>query len=767
MAYAGSALHVATSARTVGMSGGVTVVTTGAMSPRHASNASVSHHVSVATRGCSAVAPCTAAPVRRVVRAPERMVSVPTPSVNSNSCGSNSSPGSVLGGKGGGRQRQDTSGGRDGGTHDRYKESSPSARVAVSSPSAPGGRSSFGSRRRYRSADQVAQEEGCSDGGATASGGGGGGGNSSRTPLRAGACSAQSGESPSSSATLAPPSQAGAADDTGASSGARAASSDALDTSGEGGCLQGSSRRRADAPGGVSDLEESLLRSHGTFPPSNSSGYPSAGNSPTAASNWSARSQQLWTPPVGPGATPSRCPTVAPTTSGSPTASQGSCLVRGGISPLGANSSQGEVDQFSQCQNSGLASHRALRDAGGARGSPRAGSAVPSALGASGSTLTQPWPRGSMAQIGGSASQARHTGSGLVGGGTQQRQQQLTQQMYQGATPSRSAASVAVRQPESHRGGHQSPGGGCGLVRVDQTATGPMPLMTEAGARSGEHPDMERTEFMGRIEALEAKVVDRDGRIVKLSRQQARLDRLLETLARENELLKSQMQSEPRRQEVDRRQYTGGVRTTKEEHGGGLSVGGVRVATCASGVAPVTGVTRSRASGGHTGAGSGTMGVCGGARSGGNSSSRGDGTSPRVEAGFRRGMGSAPCNVEVAVATTSSLAAAAAPVTHGSTTMGSPMQPRRLVSSPAHHDCSSRSLASREELKVHGKKSLPRTELESRLEELEMALGLQPGKGCMQGNTSWRGPAEAQVQRRTTRPGKEANCTSGSRERSR
>merc|ERR1719198_1638661 len=53
------------------------------------------------------------------------------------------------------------------------------------------------------------------------------------------------------------------------------------------------------------------------------------------------------------------------------------------------------------------------------------------------------------------------------------------------------------------------------------------------------------TEFLRRIEALEAKVGDRDSLLAKLSRQQARLDRL-ESLARENEILKAHMRGQAR-----------------------------------------------------------------------------------------------------------------------------------------------------------------------------------------------------------------------------
>jgi len=60
------------------------------------------------------------------------------------------------------------------------------------------------------------------------------------------------------------------------------------------------------------------------------------------------------------------------------------------------------------------------------------------------------------------------------------------------------------------------------------------------------------SEFLRRIEVLEAKVDDRDGLLAKLSRQQARLDRL-ELLARENEILKAQMRGDQRRENFDRR----------------------------------------------------------------------------------------------------------------------------------------------------------------------------------------------------------------------
>jgi len=64
-------------------------------------------------------------------------------------------------------------------------------------------------------------------------------------------------------------------------------------------------------------------------------------------------------------------------------------------------------------------------------------------------------------------------------------------------------------------------------------------------------PEMEQ-EFLRRIEVLEQKVVDRDGLLAKLTHQQARLDRL-ESLARENEMLKAQMRDDLRRRPVTER----------------------------------------------------------------------------------------------------------------------------------------------------------------------------------------------------------------------
>jgi len=55
-------------------------------------------------------------------------------------------------------------------------------------------------------------------------------------------------------------------------------------------------------------------------------------------------------------------------------------------------------------------------------------------------------------------------------------------------------------------------------------------------------------ELMKRIEMIEAKVVDRDGLVARLSRQQARLDKL-EALARENDILRAQVRGEHRRAE--------------------------------------------------------------------------------------------------------------------------------------------------------------------------------------------------------------------------
>lgn len=69
------------------------------------------------------------------------------------------------------------------------------------------------------------------------------------------------------------------------------------------------------------------------------------------------------------------------------------------------------------------------------------------------------------------------------------------------------------------------------------------------------------SEFLRRIEALEAKVGDRDGLLQRLSRQQARLDRL-ENLARENEILKAQMRGE-HRQHPSKAAGTGGFQAER------------------------------------------------------------------------------------------------------------------------------------------------------------------------------------------------------------
>lgn len=76
------------------------------------------------------------------------------------------------------------------------------------------------------------------------------------------------------------------------------------------------------------------------------------------------------------------------------------------------------------------------------------------------------------------------------------------------------------------------------------------------------------TEFLRRIEALEAKVGDRDGLLAKLSRQQARLDRL-ETLARENEILRAQVRGDQRRDHFDQRQAAASTAGGGKAPGGG------------------------------------------------------------------------------------------------------------------------------------------------------------------------------------------------------
>lgn len=72
---------------------------------------------------------------------------------------------------------------------------------------------------------------------------------------------------------------------------------------------------------------------------------------------------------------------------------------------------------------------------------------------------------------------------------------------------------------------------------------------------------------MRRIEMLEAQVSDRDGLLAKLSRQQARLDRL-ECLARENEMLRAQMRGDRRAEhERERRPAQTGQRRPCRGHG--------------------------------------------------------------------------------------------------------------------------------------------------------------------------------------------------------
>lgn len=180
---------------------------------------------------------------------------------------------------------------------------------------------------------------------------------------------------------------------------------------------------------------------------------------------------------------------------------------------------------------------------------------------------------------------------------------------------------------------------------------------------------MREQEFLKRIEALEAKVVDRDGLLAKVTRQQARLDRL-ENLARENELLKAQMKGEGRRV----------VQTSSKEASGkpmrakGSATPQPPPAGEHSQVQPLSTRRTSLAS------------------------------QPEVEVQTTEAMPTMPIS-----------AAPASPVPRKAPAV------RRLVSSPAL-DGSGVALQASGPVQA-------RSELESRLEELEAALGLQPAAG--------------------------------------
>lgn len=205
----------------------------------------------------------------------------------------------------------------------------------------------------------------------------------------------------------------------------------------------------------------------------------------------------------------------------------------------------------------------------------------------------------------------------------------------------------------------------------------------------GKTPQMEHV-FLKRIEALEQKVVDRDGLVAKLTHQQARLDRL-ETLARENEILKAQMRGEQKRNSAGER-----GNTSKDLKRFG---------------AP----------------GKFSTSAVGGQNRSDNGRSDKTGHDPSRELASSRRVVSPPADAEPEPEASSSRTTASGglhQVTRSSSGIVSPgppsdraerAPPRRMVSAPQDY-------VPPPEAKV-----VTASDLESRLEELELALGLQPG----------------------------------------
>lgn len=215
------------------------------------------------------------------------------------------------------------------------------------------------------------------------------------------------------------------------------------------------------------------------------------------------------------------------------------------------------------------------------------------------------------------------------------------------------------------------------------------------------------TEFLRRIQALEAKVGDREALLAKLSRQQARLDRL-ENLARENEILKAQMRGEQRRDNFsNQRPVAGGSAASSiKDQQFGRRLGVNRQAS---------GRAKPEASPSWASPEVRILTVSDATEA---SPRQEDGGEPEPESTDMRVPRVAPpgssCAQDVRRCSSSN--------TFSSSSLDhermAPVAPRRFSSAPQEFMTSADALKG---------EPLAPTVLESRLEELELALGLQPG----------------------------------------
>lgn len=265
----------------------------------------------------------------------------------------------------------------------------------------------------------------------------------------------------------------------------------------------------------------------------------------------------------------------------------------------------------------------------------------------------------------------------------------------------RSASDMGSALPRSHVL-RSAPPGNNGEVMDRGAAAAAVALL----AKEAQEAKLE-SEFLRRIEALEAKVEDRDGLLAKLSRQQARLDRL-ETLARENEILKAQMRGEQRREQFDRRPVAAPQAV--------VQVAEQRPASKDNRATKRPGVVR-QASGRIRQEPRDVRIIT--ARD--EEAERREVTALHEENGDMEGRSptrtstSAPSRA-ARVQRSSSSGTFSPPAADRSTLVA----PRRMVSAPQEYTAPS------DAMKV-GKKVAASSELECRLEELELALGLQPG----------------------------------------
>mmetsp|Transcript_68949 Transcript_68949/g.191986 ORF Transcript_68949/g.191986 Transcript_68949/m.191986 type:complete len:753 (+) Transcript_68949:124-2382(+) len=540
------------------------------------------------------------------------------------------------------------------------------------------------------------------------------------------------------------------------------------------------------------EMEDGLSSSHSSFPASATAAYPFAGSSSSLAgvSPQNQRSRHwLCAPPLA----------LAPSAEG-PDQSQ-----RGHLACVARETLSGPVTQMAATS----VSPRCLRAAPALQHAP--GSAAARLAGSprhDGPSLHSPPSRPRMVPA---SIQRRGAGDQLPSGGTASPPvQSLASSAAASTKPQRSSSPLSLHQPValtpfSCTSGSASPSRGAsgssataqGSSRGDNPQLHPQPNPRGASAvlpvqpasaskqqhqssqqqhrlqqllDQGAYPSTgvpnedrfeseleptERNGFIKRIEALEAKVIDSEGLVTKLSRQQARLDRL-EVLARENEVLRAKVRGEQRRTDSDQRRISPPHKCHSSEQAGGGVASGVN--------SPPRGHPfpsgRQRYISGRF-----SPGAAGGAGIG-----RSDVASPReAPAVPRRGMtggtgstaahhhGALPLSrgsdqsLARASATSSVALSKGRPVATEGGTGGSgggltaaersscgdvatsprSSLPRRLVSSPALQE-SARSLGS--EGVARQEQVVPRCELESRLKELELALGLQPGSGGRSGS---------------------------------